>query len=161
MNHFLKGLTLLSMFFILGCGPDYILEETYEIKGSEWTYADTASFEVNILDSLRIYNLYIDVEHATDFSSQNMYVMIHTTFPSGERLSEKVSLEMANKAGVWYGDCNSEWCHFSVAIQQGAYFNAIGKHTFMIEQFMRVDPLQGIKNISFKIEDTRESRGEK
>jgi gliding motility-associated lipoprotein GldH len=146
------------MFLILGCGPNYILNKSYDIKDAAWTYADTLNFEIDIKDSLKIYNLYIDIEHATDFSSQNMYVMIHTTFPSGERISEKVSLEMANKGGVWFGNCNSEWCNLSIPIQQGAYFNAIGKHLFTIEQFMRVNPLPGIKKIGFKIEDTGQIR---
>lgn len=158
MNKLLQCVLLFSVIFIFGCGPDYIFEKTYEIKDNTWTYADSVQFEVDIPDSLKIYNLYIDVGHATDFPKQNMYVMIHTTFPTGERLSEKVSLEMANKAGVWFGDCNSEWCDFKVAIQQDAYFNTIGKYFFTIEQFTRIDSLPGIKSIAFKIEDTGKSR---
>ncbi len=149
-----KGFLLFSLLFLLSCGPDYILDKTYEIEQQQWTYADTLNFEVNIVDSLKIYNLYLDIEHSTEFPNQNMYVMIHTQFPSGKRISERVSLEMANKIGVWFGDCNSEWCNFRIPIQQGAFFNALGKHTFTIEQYMRVDALPGVKSISFKIEDT-------
>ena len=158
MNQLIKLLCVFSILSLFGCGPDYILDQTKKISSSGWTYADSLNFEVEIQDSLKIYNLYIDVEHSTEFSNQNLYLMIHTRFPSGKRISEKLSLEMANKAGVWFGNCNSEMCTLSVPIQQGAYFNAIGTHHFTIEQYMRVDPLQGIKKISFKIEDTGQER---
>ncbi len=159
MNHFFKYLTFLFVLLLFGCGPDYILDQKYDIEKSEWTYADTLNFEVDIQDSLKIYNIHLKIEHSTEFPKQNMYIMIHTQFPSGERISEKLSVELANLGGGWYGDCNSEWCQFSLPIQEGAFFNAIGKHTFTLEQYMRIDPVPGIKNISLKIEDTGKSRG--
>lgn len=159
MHQLFKGFLLIVLLFTLSCGPDYVLDKTYDIKQQQWTYADTLAFEVDITDSLKIYNLYLDIEHSTEFSNQNLYVMIHTEFPSGKRISEKVSLEMANKIGVWFGDCNSEWCDFRIPIQQGAFFNALGKHRFTIEQYTRIDSLPGIKSLSFKIEDTGTTRG--
>jgi len=158
MNHCLKLLVFFSILFLFGCGPNYIFDEGHVIENAEWTYQDTLNCKVDIQDSLKIYNLLLDIEHSTEFSNQNMYVMIHTLFPTGERLSERVSLEIASKAGVWFGDCDSEWCNFTIPIQQGAYFNATGKYVFTIEQFMRVNPLPGIKSIGLKIEDTGQQR---
>ncbi len=154
----LKYLLILAAVFVFGCNPDYIMDQTYDIKETGWTYDNPLNFEVDIKDSLKIYNLYLDIEHSTEYPNQNMYVMIHTAFPSGKKISEKVSLEMANKAGVWYGDCDSEWCKLRVVIQEGAFFNALGKHTFTIEQYMRIDPLPEVKSISFKIENTGQAR---
>ena len=145
---------------LVSCGPNYIFDQSQKIDQAEWTYQDSLSFNTAITDSLKIYNLYLGLEHATTFSMQNLYVKIHTTFPSGQRLSELVSLELANKAGVWFGDCNSEWCDLSIPIQTGAYFDLPGNYTFTIEQYTRKEPLQGVKNISFKIEDTGVSRGQ-
>lgn len=154
MQHVVKFLSLIFVLLLLGCGPNYILDKKYEIENSEWTYRDTLNFEVNITDSLKIYNLYLQMEHSTDFPRQNMYVRIHTKFPSGKRISEQVSLEMANKAGVWYGNCNREWCRFTLPIQQGAYFDLPGDYEFTVEQYMRIDPLPGLKSLAFKVEDT-------
>ena len=158
MNHLIKLLSLSIVLLFLGCGPNYILDKQYEITNNDWMYSDTLDFGVTITDSLKIYNLYIELEHSMEFSKQNMYVMIHTQFPSGKRISEQLSLEMANKAGVWHGDCNSEWCKVSIPIQQGAYFDMVGDYLFTVEQYMRVDPLPGVKSIAFKIEETADSR---
>lgn len=152
---------ILCLFFSLiftSCGPNYIVDQSYDISNQTWTYADTLDFEIDVKDSLKIYNLYLDLEHTTDFYFHNMYVLIHTAFPSGKRISEQVSLEMANRAGAWFGDCNADWCTFSIPIQTGAYFNAVGKHTITLEQFTRKDSLQGVKRIAFKVEDTGQTR---
>lgn len=158
MNQLVKFIAFCAVVFLMGCGPDYILDQDYEIKDTNWTYVDTLDFKVDIPDAQKIYNLYIEIEHATDFPRQNMYVMIHTQFPSGKRIREQVSLEMADKTGVWFGDCDADWCTFSIPIQQGAYFDIPGTYVFTLEQYMRLDPLPGVKRMGFKIEDTGQRR---
>lgn len=150
----LIGLSLI----LTSCGPNYIFDQSYDISNDAWAYADTLNFEVDIEDSLKIYNLYLELEHSTDFYFHNLYVQIHTTFPSGKRISEKVSLELANKAGAWFGDCNEDWCTLNIPIQTGAYFNALGKHTITLEQYSRKENLGGVKSLAFRIEDTGQSR---
>ena len=86
-----------SMLLILSCGPNYIFDESKEIEGGEWAYVDTLNFEVDIKDTLEIYNLYLDIEHSTDFSKQNIYIQIYTHFPSGQRIKERVAIDFADK----------------------------------------------------------------
>ena len=86
-----------SMLSILSCGPNYIFDESKEIEGGEWAYVDTLNFEVDIKDTLEIYNLYLDIEHSTDFSKQNIYIQIYTRFPSGQRIKERVAIDFADK----------------------------------------------------------------
>ena len=143
---------------LLSCGPDYLYEKSFEIANKEWTYEDTLNFEVEISDTLKIYNLYLDIEHSTDYAMQNIYILIYTKFPSGERIKERVAVDFADKTGRWYGECNAEVCNLRVNIQKGAFFNSVGKHLFTIEQFMRINPLPGIKSIALRIEDTGQKR---
>ena len=147
-----------SILSILSCGPNYIFDESKEIEGGEWAYVDTLNFEVDIKDTLEIYNLYLDIEHSTDFSKQNIYIQIYTQFPSGQRIKERVAIDFADKLGQWYGDCNTEKCDLRVNIQEGAFFNLAGKHVFTIEQYMRIDPLPGINKVALRIEDTGQKR---
>jgi gliding motility-associated lipoprotein GldH len=158
MKNLFLAVSFLSIFTLLSCGPNYIFDETLKIADEGWAYEDTLNFEVEITDTLEIYNLYLDIEHATDYLKQNIYILIYTQFPSGERIKERVAINLADKTGQWYGDCNAEKCDLRVNIQEGAFFNLVGKHVFTIEQFMRINPLQGIKNITLRIEDTRQKR---
>jgi gliding motility-associated lipoprotein GldH len=148
----------LFAFFLFSCGPNYILDEKKEITNNQWNYSDSLSFTVNISDTNRYYNLYLDIEHLTEYSFKNMYIRLHSIFPSGKRVTERISLELIGFGGIWNGDCNSDECDFRMSIHENAFFNQNGIHTFIIEQFMRKDPLEGIQSVAFRIEDTGKSR---
>ena len=158
MKKCFPAISILVVTFLCSCGPNYIFEAVNEIPNGEWTYEDTLNFEVAISDTLAIYNLYLDIEHSTDYAKQNIYIMIYTRFPSGQRIEERVAIDFADKSGQWYGKCNKTKCSLRINIQTGAFFNAQGKHIFTVEQFMRINPLPGIKSIAFRIEDTGEKR---
>lgn len=140
------------------CGPNYVHESRVEASPAGWMYQDSLIAQFTIEDSLTIYNLHLQLEHNEDFPFQNCYVKVHTQFPDGQRLSELVSLELAEKRGVWLGDCGSQSCELNIPIQEGAYFNQVGDYQLTIEQFSRRDPLPGILAIGFLLEETTEQR---
>ncbi len=148
------GLVLL----ISSCGPNYQFSESIDIPAESWTYDNVVDFDFQIEDTLQIYNLILDVTHHQDYPYQNLYTRIGTYFPSGQDLTKVLSLELANKAGSWQGKCSGKYCSVQIPIQQGAYFNAAGAYKIRLEQFMRKDPIPGIKNISFHIEKTENRR---
>jgi gliding motility-associated lipoprotein GldH len=143
---------------LTSCGPDYFYRHHYSIESGEWAYSDTLNFELEVTDTNRLYDLELIIEHGLDFPRQNMYVLFYTAFPDGQRQREMVSLEMADKAGVWYGKCRGETCRLIIPVQQGAYFNQLGSHVITIEQYTRVNPLPYVKEIGLDIIDTGEDR---
>ncbi|MCB0706933.1 MAG: gliding motility lipoprotein GldH [Saprospiraceae bacterium] len=145
-------LSLLSVLFF-SCGPDYLYENTQTLESEEWSYADSISFEITIADTSHLYELVVEVEHATVYPRQNLYTRISTDFPDGTRLSKPVSLELADKTGFWYGDCNSDWCSIDIPIQTNAFFNQAGTYRFTLEQFTRIDPLPGVRKVGFAVRD--------
>lgn len=149
----LFGICLTSLFLI-SCGKNFIYEKSFPIQNGDWIYTDTLDFNFEIQDTTKIYNLYLDIEHSTDYNFQNLYINIYTQFPSDERIKEMLSIELAAKGGIWFGDCDSEKCYLEVPIQQNAFFDQMGNYIVTVEQYMRKNPLSGIHEISFKIEDT-------
>lgn len=144
--------------FLIGCGKDFEYQKKYEIADNSWSYPDSLNFNFNIEDTTRIYNLFLEVEHQDNYSFQNLYTQIHTKFPGGERLSETLSLELADKAGNWMGGCSGSTCTLLIPIQQNAFFNAEGSYEITIEQYMRKNPIDGIISISFMLEKTKSTR---
>ena len=140
------------------CGPNYLYEETTPLPKAGWTYADTLDFTLSIEDTLALYNLYLEIEHATTYSYQNLYAQIYTRFPSGERKGQTISLELADKTGAWQGDCGKENCRFLAPIQMKAFFNEVGEYVFTLEQYMRESPVEGVQAVGMKLEVTGEKR---
>lgn len=143
---------------ITACGPHYDVKEFREIKDGKWYYKDSLSYDFTIKDTSKIYNLYLQVEHADTFAYENLYVKIHTIFPNNQRLEQQVSLELANKAGIWNEESNGGECRPLIALQEGAFFNQIGKYKLTIEQFMRFEPVLGVKKIGFLLQNTGEDK---
>lgn len=157
--NWIRPLSLLLLFFAaFSCGKNYQYQKTYELEGEVWMYSDTLVFSFDIQDTTKIYNLYLQLDHSTDYAFQNLYTNIITNFPSGDRLEERLSLELANRAGIWMGTCGKNYCKLNIPIQENAYFNQLGQHSITLEQYMRQDSIPGIRNIKFMLEDTRQNR---
>ena len=152
----MKNCFLLFAFLLLlsACGPDYILQQSLELPQKSWSYTDSLYAEVDIADTNKLYNLYLDIEHGTSYTNQNIYLLIKTQFPDGQRASKVLSVDLADKAGRWQGDCNTEECEIRVYLQEGAFFNVPGEYSFSIAQHMRIDPVSAIHKLEFRIEDT-------
>ncbi len=146
------------IFLFFACGETYFYEKTYELPDAQWSYNDTLHFEVDIEDTIKTYNLLLDIEHSVDYPYQNNYIYIHTHLPSGEHLGKQLSLDFAEKSGKWNGECSGDKCKLRMIIQPNAYFNQIGKHRFSIEQYMRTDSLSGIYALGLKVEETGRTR---
>ena len=153
---FLAFLLLSTVLF--SCGPHYLVDETVEISGGSWVYADSVRFEASIPDTTMVYDLWLTLDHSPEFAWQNLYIRIHTLFPDGKRLSAPLSLELANQGGIWQGDCNSKRCRFRIPIQEGAWFRQAGTYAFTFEQFMRESPIAGIQRFRFQIAETGKTR---
>jgi len=129
-----------------------------EIPASGWAYQDTLHYEFEIADTSQIYNLFLDLEHSTDFATQNLYVKLYTGFPNGQRPAQRLSIDMADKTGAWLGNCSGEKCRLNIPIQSNAYFDQMGTYSFTVEQFMRVDSLSEVLSAAFRIEVAEERR---
>ena len=147
---------LFSIFVMLtlltGCGKSYFFSETTEIPAQTWTYANMPEFEVNVEDVTAKYNLLLDIIHSADFPYQNIYIKFHATDPKGQETVTQVPVEFANKGGVWFGDCGEEWCHLEGFLQKNLKFSEAGKYLFKLEQYMRIEALEGIQSVGLKIE---------
>jgi gliding motility-associated lipoprotein GldH len=141
------------LFFLASCGDkeNYIYQESKSINESGWIYADSLDFNFDIPDTSKIYGLILDVAHTTDYPFQNIYFNISTSFPSGKRLQQSLSSDLAEKSGQWHGKCSGKNCTASIFLQEKAKFNEVGKHRINIAQFSRDSVLVGIEELNLKL----------
>jgi|AntRauTorckE5430_2_1112549.scaffolds.fasta_scaffold00925_12 gliding motility-associated lipoprotein GldH len=137
---------------------DYHFKAETDYENAIWKYSDTTDFKVTIDDTLKRYNLGLKINHSTEYLNQNIYLTIHTKFPNGQRFSQRVNIDLADKAGKWYGKCSGGDCEVDAYIQKDAFFNQAGKYVFTVEQFTRSENLENINSLIFYIENTGKSR---
>lgn len=144
--------TTLLAFTLMACGPTYLYEEEQVVSQTGWSYEESQEFTFNIKDTSQLYALHLRLDHSPEFFAQNLYVKVYTTFPNGEELAEEVSLQLADKFGQWYGDCDAENCQIDIPIQPVAYFEQAGEYRIRVAQHSRREPLNGISGVGFAVE---------
>jgi gliding motility-associated lipoprotein GldH len=149
---------LMTLLFLACEQRDMYFEDTKTFEAATWAATDTASFVVEITDTTALYDLGLRLSHGTTYPAQNIYLNINTEFPDGQYFSKQVSIDFADKAGKWYGNCSGEWCALEVKIQTAAFFNQIGKYRFTVEQFTRTEQLSPVQSMQFFIENTPKKR---
>ncbi|MDH3649520.1 MAG: gliding motility lipoprotein GldH [Saprospiraceae bacterium] len=148
------GIRLLLLLLGLSwyaCSEKTEFSSSIEIPGSQWSYDQHLIYSVDVQDTSARYDLVMDVSHSTEYAYQNLYVKIHTEYPDGQSRDQQISIDMADPSGHWYGRCGRSECVLRVVLQERAFFDQIGAHQFRFEQFMRMDPVEGINTVAFKI----------
>jgi len=148
----LKQLILLftTALLIASCNSKEIYSHSYTIDDA-WTYADSLVFEYDIQDTLMPYNLTLEVKHSDEYPYENTYIRASTVFPDGHRVTNPVSLELANAQGQWVGKCSGHSCRAEIGMANNAYFQSPGKYKLVLSQFSRIDSLKGIEALHFTI----------
>jgi gliding motility-associated lipoprotein GldH len=145
---------LFLSLLLISCGKEKVIfEKKYNLEKGQWMYSDTLNFQFDIKDTMEIYDIVLSVKHTPQYPLQNLYTNIYTKFPSGERIKQLLNIDLADNTGKWNGECSSSECNFEIPIQPSAFFNGIGTHTIMLEQFTRNEPLLGINSIELKLVD--------
>lgn len=137
------------------CGRSYIIDEEVVFENQTWSYDNVLSFDIPVTDTAQRYNIFLEIEHTTEYDFQNIYMNIYTKYPSGEEQKQPLNVGLAAADGKWKGKCNKEACTALIVLQQRAYFNQLGVHTLKFEQFTRTENLMEIKELSFKVEKAK------
>lgn len=154
----MKKTHLLSAVFALllllaGCDSARVFEENREMENSSWNMNQKLNFEFDIPDTQTPYNLYFNLRHTDDYPFANIYVFFHTTVPGGEVSTDTVEFQLANpQTGAWLGKGQGELHDCQMRFRTGMKFTKAGHYKLEIEQAMRSEQLDGIKDAGFRIE---------
>ena len=156
----IKNILHLGLFIaiisVIGCDKNRVYEKNIHIPDYRWKESNIVAFQVEIIDTQFLYDLFINVRHASHYPFQNLWVNIYTTFPSGKKMEKPLELILADKRGKWHGDGLGDIWDLQLLIQENAYFNEIGTYKFELGHNMRRPYLPGIMEIGFRVENTGE-----
>ena len=77
----MRILIFLTLVLFLGACQQYSFDEKKEINEEKWSYKDSLEFEFEVTDIEKVYNIYLEVKHQSDFLYQNIYTMVQVQFP--------------------------------------------------------------------------------
>jgi len=147
ITNILLGVILVS---IMSCDSAFY-KKSFFFEDQTWLYDDARSFDFSIPDTSKVYDMILTVNHTDKFPYQNLYLKTSTSFPSDTVINQLLSVELANEAGYWYGECSGPNCQISIPIQSGVHFADSGNYKLELEQHTRTDTLFGISSIGLKL----------
>lgn len=150
IKFFLRSLALLIV--VSSCTKGAFYQSSEAPANGVWTYDAPLSFDFDIQDTLARYDFYLDVKHSIDYPFQNLYVKVITEHPQTPPQEDVVSLELANKLGLWEGKCANEKCKIRIPLQTNARFNEIGPYALRFNQYTRTDTLNGVLEMALSIQ---------
>ena len=139
-----------AIALLTACGPEVVYESRHDMPGA-WSYADSADFRYAIADTSAAYDLTLTLEHTDAFATQNLYARFVTTYPSGGREVQDVSLELADRFGNWLGECSGEACELTIPLQDGARYPELGEYGLTLLQHGRTERLSGVEGVGLAV----------
>jgi len=142
----------ISLIAAVSCTSDRFYEESRKIEGGSWSVANKVIFPVTISDTSAFYNFYIDVRNELRYPYSNLYLFLQTRFPDGRRTRDTIECMLASPDGKWLGSGTGNLRSNRFLFQQHIRFRQQGIYLIELEQAMRVQDLEGIRDVGIRID---------
>jgi gliding motility-associated lipoprotein GldH len=138
------------------CDKGVLVSEQWEWKDKQWIHGDRKAMILEGVDTSSVYEMDIRLDHEQTYDFQNLYIKTWTTFPSGKEVTSVTSIELIREDGSWAGDCRGNVCSIEMPLQMRFTFPEIGKYTWGVEPYMRMDTVEGIKSFRVTVKKVKD-----
>jgi len=153
-----------SIYFILiavtlfSCDKKRVFDD-YKSVGSEWKKDSIVTFEFNQKDTLKPYNLFVNIRSNNDYQFNNLFLIVSLEQPGGLTKVDTLEYEMANPDGTLMGEGFTDIKESKLFYKERVNFPKSGDYKVHIQQALRqtgkitgVEALTGVTEVGFRIE---------
>lgn len=160
MKKVLFGFILFSItLFFTSCNPDVVFDENKKVSEKGWNMNERIEFEVDIKDTLRLYDFAINLRNTTDYPNSNIFFFIKTIYPDGSITKcDTVECYVAYLDGTWTGKGSGRIKDNRFWFTQKVIFPMKGVYRFEVQQATRDTNLVGISDVGLHIEYHNQNR---
>ena len=148
---------IFTIILISSCDRNRVYDEYESLRG--WHKDSLVNFELNNIDSSKVYDLFINVRNNNDYQYSNLFLITEIKFPQGKVISDTLEYEMTKPNGEWLGTGFGDVKENKLWYKENVRFDESGKYTVSIQQAMRkngevdgIQELEGITDVGFRIE---------
>ncbi|MDD2386058.1 MAG: gliding motility lipoprotein GldH [Bacteroidales bacterium] len=153
MTKKIKILLAVSLMLILmSCDRNKVYEDYIKIEDGIWAQENIAKFEFEINDTSDIYNVLINLRHASIYPYNNLWLFVKSSAPNGTINIDTVECLLVNKDNRWLGDGMGDIWDIQVPWKNNIRFSHQGIYRIEFEQAMRVKNLPGVMDVGLRVE---------
>ncbi len=152
---------LVTVLFI-SCDSNTVFSESKSLSG-EWNRNETIDFSLPQLDSLKKYNVFVNLRNTNDYRFNNIFLIVAIDFPHGKTITDTLEYKMANPDGTWLGTGIGNIKENKLWYKEKVSFLEKGNYKLRINHAVRnngnvegVTNLEGITDIGYSIEEIRQ-----
>lgn len=149
----------LTVAFIVSCDSRTVFSETKAMDGY-WGADEVIRFTMPQLDSLKKYNLFLNIRNTNAYKYNNLFLIVRMNFPHGKTITDTLEYRMAHPDGSWMGQGIGAIKENKLWYKEHVQFFEEGTYTIDITQAMRnngdvggVTKLEGITDVGFSVEE--------
>lgn len=149
----------LGLLIFASCDKTRVYDDYQSIPG-EWHRDSLVRFNFQAPDTLKNYNLFLNLRNNSDYPFSNIYLITELNFPNGKVVSDTLQYEMAAPSGEWLGTGFGDVKESKLWYKEKIRFTETGEYLVTIQQAMRrrdsvegIQYLEGITEVGFRIED--------
>ncbi len=135
-----------------GCDKRVFYAAERDVDEQGWNLNDYLLFDVEVEDTLQIYDFYIDVRNNVNYTKANTFFFINTTFPDGSVAYDTLECPLADVTGHWYGRRTGRYVDSRYVFRRHVIFPYSGTYHFAIGHGMRDTNVVGLKSVGLRIE---------
>lgn len=128
---------LFLLFLLCSCDSGTYFSEFKKLPESGWPQSNQPEFLVNIDDTSRVFDVQVMFRHAPQYPFQNLYLFMHTTFPSEKQITDTLTLFLFDAGGKPLGSCMGDLCDVEFKYRSRVKFPERGEYRFRLEHRMR------------------------
>lgn len=148
------------VFTLFACeSSPVVFNETKSLQGY-WGSEEIIEFTLPELDSLKSYNLFLNVRNTNEYKYNNIFLIVSMEFPHGKTIVDTLEYRMANPDGSWMGSGIGNIKDNKLWYKENVRFFEEGNYVISLSQAVRnngevhgVKKLDGIADVGFTIEE--------
>lgn len=155
-SNFLLILTLLLA--LTSCTKKSVFNE-YQSLGESWDKDSIVSFSFEQKDTLKPYNLFINVRNNKNYEFNNLFLIVAMEQPDKKTIIDTFEYQMTNSDGSFLGTGFSDLKENKLFYKEKTKFKNSGTYNVFIQQAVRrtgkvvgEKALEGITDVGFSIE---------
>jgi gliding motility-associated lipoprotein GldH len=143
---------------LLSCDKKRVFDE-YQSIGSVWNFKKEVVFELPKIDTLKKYNLFINLRTNDDYKFNNLFLIVSLEQPNGVTKVDTLEYQMADVDGTLLGEGFSDIKESKLYYKENLKFKTSENNKIHIKQAVRqtgkiegVQDLEGITEVGFRVE---------
>ncbi len=150
-----RFLVLIPLLVVFSCDLSRINEQQVDFPEKAWLIQEKPQFEFEIKDHTQNYNLYYTVRNSLDFPFSRIFVNCALTDSTNTQLHKDLlsAYLFDQKTGEPFGNSSiGDLFDHRFPIATNYHFEKPGKYTITLEQFNRLDTLNGVLAVGIRVE---------